>query len=359
MLVIWFPSRSPAQIVFAICAGMTLLINNGDIPVISNFLVIEEPLPFVSSSQPSQPTPSQPTPTPTPAPIPLSRDKYANLIHAVLQEEHATHIDSDFVFALVDSESNWNPEAVSKKGAVGLTQLMPATARQYGVTDRTDPRQSITGGIRYLKKHYAKYSGDYRLMAAAYNAGEGAIRKHNGIPPYRETEIYVNRVLGKMAGFKTLRGDWSMRRPLCRHLHCLYMKSAEAVQGGKSNHGIYAFAAWVQNNVGGFIYGSGFNDLYHQDKYNCSDNPNTTVMHCHGLAVDFTVVKGTDIQATLLDIKNFMSPFEGFSVKAISKCNGCTAPHFHAEFDANGNANHFLKYAIDNGIWIKQGVSAI
>ncbi len=359
----YFEKGSPAQITLGLLAGIALLINNGNFPIISEILIIEKH-PFVVS--PSQQTLTQQTLTQqtltqqTPTPIPqLQQNEYVDLIHAVLEKERATHIDPDFVAALIDSESNWNPKAVSKKGAVGLTQLMPATAEQYGVTDRTDPQQSIMGGIRYLKVHYAAYNGDYELMAAAYNAGEGAVRKHGGVPPYSETEIYVNRVLGKMAGFKTLRGDWSMRRPLCHNISCLFMKSTEAVQGGKSNHGIYAFAAWIQNYVAGFIYYSAFNDQYHQDKYNCSNNPNTTVMHCHGLAVDFTFVKGTDIQAALTGIRDFMAPFEGFSIKALSKCNGCTGPHFHAQFDTNANANKFLKHAVDNGLWIKQEASAI
>ena len=353
MLVIWFPSRSPAQIVFAICAGMTLLINNGDIPVIEKLLSVKPPLVLMPSPNTPIPTlPQNPIPTLPQNPI---REDFVNLILAIQKQENAEYLDQDFLIAIASAESNWNPNALSDDNAGGLFQLIPATAIRFGVKDRFDPIQSIQGGIRYLKWLYGRFNGDYRLIAAGYNAGEGAVEKYNGIPPYNETQIYVSRVIGKTAGFKTLRNDWTMRLN-CKAFDCLHLKSQEAIQGGKSNHALYALAAWVQSNVKGFIYNTGFNDQYHQDKY-CQKVK--IVRHCVGLAVDFTVVNGTDIQATLLSIKNFMSPFKGFSVKALSECNGCTGPHFHAQFNTEANANSFLKSAIDDRFWIKQGVSAI
>ncbi|MFN4128787.1 MAG: lytic transglycosylase domain-containing protein, partial [Paracoccaceae bacterium] len=103
-------------------------------------------------------------------------------------------IPEDMFLRLVQQESGWNPGAVSHKGATGLAQLMPGTARKLGV-DINDPHQNLEGGARYLKMMYAKF-GSWRLALAAYNAGPGAVEKHNGIPPYTETVNYVKAILG-------------------------------------------------------------------------------------------------------------------------------------------------------------------
>ena len=103
-------------------------------------------------------------------------------------------IPEDLFLRLVQQESGWNPGAVSHKGATGLAQLMPGTARKLGV-DINDPRQNLEGGARYLKMMYDKF-GSWRLALAAYNAGPGAVEKHNGIPPFNETRNYVKAILG-------------------------------------------------------------------------------------------------------------------------------------------------------------------
>jgi hypothetical protein len=108
----------------------------------------------------------------------------------------------DVSLALVDSviqvESNYDQFAVSPKGAQGLMQLMPATARRFGVTDRFDPKQNIEGGVRYLKFLQETFKDD-RLALAAYNAGEGAVERYGSIPPYPETVDYVDKI-GKKVG---------------------------------------------------------------------------------------------------------------------------------------------------------------
>jgi len=96
---------------------------------------------------------------------------------------------------LVKQESNWKPRARSHKGAIGLAQLMPATARSLGVNPH-DPRQNLEGGARYLAIQYRKFK-DWRLALAAYNAGPGAVEKYGGVPPYRETQNYVRKILGR------------------------------------------------------------------------------------------------------------------------------------------------------------------
>ncbi|MCL4845986.1 MAG: lytic transglycosylase domain-containing protein [Acidobacteria bacterium] len=108
-----------------------------------------------------------------------------------LAEAH--RVDARLVHAVVAVESAYRPDAVSPKGAMGLMQLMPATARQYAVRDPYDPRANLEAGIRHLRGLLDRY--ELPLALAAYNAGEGAVARHGGIPPFRETEAYVDRVL--------------------------------------------------------------------------------------------------------------------------------------------------------------------
>ena len=97
--------------------------------------------------------------------------------------------------ANIEVESAYRQDAVSSAGAIGLGQLMPATARSLGVNP-SDPRQNLEGGARYLSRQYRKF-GSWRLALAAYNAGPEAVSKYNGIPPYKETQNYVRKILGK------------------------------------------------------------------------------------------------------------------------------------------------------------------
>ncbi len=106
-----------------------------------------------------------------------------------------TGLSSALLRAVIRTESAFNPKAVSSKGAVGLMQLMPSTARQYGVTDLTDPAANVNAGARHLRGLLERYN-DLKLSLAAYNAGEGAVARYgNTIPPYPETQQYVVKVL--------------------------------------------------------------------------------------------------------------------------------------------------------------------
>jgi hypothetical protein len=106
-------------------------------------------------------------------------------------------LDADLVLAVVAVESGFQPRALSRKGAQGLMQLMPPTARELGVQNAFDPAQNLDGGSRYLRALIARYGGDLDKALAAYNAGQGAVDRHGGVPPYRETRDYVKRVLRK------------------------------------------------------------------------------------------------------------------------------------------------------------------
>ena len=101
----------------------------------------------------------------------------------------------DLFLRLVQQESGWNPKARSHKGALGLAQLMPATARTLRVDPR-DPAQNLDGGARYLAAQYRQF-GSWRLALAAYNAGPQAVTKYGGVPPYKETQGYVRAILGR------------------------------------------------------------------------------------------------------------------------------------------------------------------
>ena len=113
---------------------------------------------------------------------------------AVTQAAKKHQVDPALIRALMHAESAFNPNATSHKGAQGLMQLMPATAKELGVEDALNPAQNTAGGAKYLAKLLKQFNGNIQLATAAYNAGPMAVRKYNGVPPYKETEVYVERV---------------------------------------------------------------------------------------------------------------------------------------------------------------------
>jgi len=113
---------------------------------------------------------------------------------AVRQIAAEQSLPPELLHSVIQVESNYNPGAVSSKGAQGLMQLIPATARRFGVSDSFDPVENIQGGAKYLKYLLDLYKGDYPLALAAYNAGEKAVAKYGGVPPYPETQNYVAQV---------------------------------------------------------------------------------------------------------------------------------------------------------------------
>ncbi|MGB8986288.1 MAG: lytic transglycosylase domain-containing protein [Candidatus Sulfotelmatobacter sp.] len=116
-------------------------------------------------------------------------------IDSAIEQAAARHnVDPNLVRAVVKVESNFNPNAVSRKGAMGLMQLMPSTARQLKVNNPFDPEQNVDAGVRHLKQLLESYGGDIKLTLAAYNAGAGAVARSSGVPRYAETQNYVRRI---------------------------------------------------------------------------------------------------------------------------------------------------------------------
>jgi hypothetical protein len=133
-----------------------------------------------------------------------------------IEDAAARHdVSRELIRAVIQVESGFDRLAVSADGAAGLMQLMPDTARRFGVVDRFDARQNIFGGTRYLRALLDQYGGDISLTAAAYNAGENSVARYNGIPPYRETWDYVARVNALLgAAPKMADGDWAQEARL-------------------------------------------------------------------------------------------------------------------------------------------------
>lgn len=129
------------------------------------------------------------------------RGKPKSIDEIVAEIAEKFDIDAGLVKAIIKAESNCNPSAVSPKGAQGLMQLMPSTAKDLNVSRPFDPRENIIGGVKYIKGLMASY-GDLRLALAAYNAGPGTVQKYAGIPPYRETMNYVKKVIRYYKEFK-------------------------------------------------------------------------------------------------------------------------------------------------------------
>ena len=129
------------------------------------------------------------------------RARYAKPIQDAAK---ATRLEPALIHAVISAESGYNPFARSRKGAAGLMQLMPETAKRYGVKNRLDPAQNISGGARYLRDLMRMFNNDLQLVVAAYNAGENAVvRAGNRIPPYQETMTYVPRVMTYYRKYRT------------------------------------------------------------------------------------------------------------------------------------------------------------
>jgi len=150
--------------------------------------IVEEPIAAVEESEPT-----------------VWREWAGEFADLIADSAERHRVEPVLLAAMMRIESNFDPYAVSPKGACGLLQLIPDTAERFGVADVFDPGANIDGGARYLRWLLERYEGDTRLALAAYNAGENAVDRYGDVPPYRETRDYVRKVLGKVEMFSTAR----------------------------------------------------------------------------------------------------------------------------------------------------------
>ena len=146
------------------------------------------------TAQPQPPAAQAATSTAAP-PALRAQASQKNTDQIVREASKLQGVDSDFIHSVIQQESSGNPRAVSPAGARGLMQLMPGTAAQLGVSDSFSPEQNVHGGARYLRELLERYHGDAVKALAAYNAGPGAVDRYRGVPPYRETRLYVQRIV--------------------------------------------------------------------------------------------------------------------------------------------------------------------
>jgi soluble lytic murein transglycosylase-like protein len=155
---------------------------------------------------------------PVPAPVPASAP--TNTLDEVVSaaSSHNNNIDPDLILSVIRAESGFNPSAVSAKGAQGLMQLMPQTAAQLGVQNALDPATNVEGGTRYLGQLLTRYHNNLSLALAAYNAGPDRVEQYRGVPPYRETRVYVAKIIRdfnrKKIAQRGSQTDLSLNRPV-------------------------------------------------------------------------------------------------------------------------------------------------
>jgi soluble lytic murein transglycosylase-like protein len=200
------PSRLSAQITQVIEHGGRRIFVNADPPAKLKLEKAKSPATIYLPAESSFTGRGRPA-------VYLDHDGAERIIREAAQRHQ---VDPALVRAVIATESNFNPGAISRKGARGLMQLEPGTALQYGVTDAFNPRQNINAGVRHLRTLLDRYSGNLDLALAAYNAGQGAVDRHRGIPPFRETRNYVQKVQDAYfrPGSGRLANWWTASRPI-------------------------------------------------------------------------------------------------------------------------------------------------
>jgi soluble lytic murein transglycosylase len=146
---------------------------------------------IVYSDVPQDPEAQTSNPAPAPAARKTGRPSYRSII---VSKARKYGLDASLIEAVIRVESDFNPRAVSRKGALGLMQLMPSTAREMGVSDPLNPEQNIEGGSRYLRYLLERFEGDLTLALAAYNAGPTSVERYGSVPPIRETADYIKKI---------------------------------------------------------------------------------------------------------------------------------------------------------------------
>jgi hypothetical protein len=163
----------------------------------------------------------------------------SNVIEMIDQIAKLYQVEGPLVHSVIRAESNYNPGAVSDKGAMGMMQLIPATARRFGVQNPFDARQNIEGGVRYLRFLLDYYKNDYKKAIAAYNAGEGTVDRYQGIPPYTETRNYVYQVAKNLIAARKAEEVRSQAAQHAAEQIAAQKASLEANRPGKPEQEVY------------------------------------------------------------------------------------------------------------------------
>jgi soluble lytic murein transglycosylase-like protein len=192
ILLAMFSTAAHAQLTSYVDERGTLVFTNANKPLAKK-TASSKTAPSAAPASPSA-TPSAPLVASNLVASPVAQPVSEALDRIVLQTAQKNHVDPALVRAVISTESNWNSSAVSSKGALGLMQLIPDTARQMGVGNAFDPAQNVDGGVRYLRMLLERYNGDLSKALAAYNAGPGAVDRFGGVPNFRETRAYVRKV---------------------------------------------------------------------------------------------------------------------------------------------------------------------
>lgn len=179
-----FAPSGSAQIMRSVDASGHEMFVNAEVPVIRKLQPAKSHATIYLPSESSFMGASHPAMT-------IDRDGAEKLVREAADRHN---VDPALVRAVVETESNWNPSAYSRKGAGGLMQLIPTTAHRYGANDVFNPQQNVDAGVRHLKWLLERYNGNLDLALAAYNAGEGAVDRAHGIPAFKETRNYVQKV---------------------------------------------------------------------------------------------------------------------------------------------------------------------
>ena len=169
------------------------------------------------------------------------KTRFNSLIHKTASKHR---VDANLVKAIISAESNFNPWAVSPKGCMGLMQLHPDTAVRFGVQNIFDPAENIDGGVKYLRFLIQEFNGDLELVLAGYNAGEHAVARYKGIPPYRETQQYVSKVTSLYQAIGQSGSGQEASQPLVRKAHS---KIATAITSAVSrvSQRLTGFKIWI------------------------------------------------------------------------------------------------------------------
>ena len=206
---VWAPTAS-AQIVRTVDSSGRALFVNADPPVRLKMKSAGSRRAIYLPAQSRFMAPSRPE-------MSMDRDGVEKLVKEAADRHN---VDPALVRAVIETESNWNPAAYSRKGAGGLMQLIPSTAQRYGANDVFNPQQNIDAGVSHLKWLLERYNGNLDLALAAYNAGEGAVDRAHGIPAFRETRNYVHKVQDAYfrPGSGRLEGAFTNRRAIHREV---------------------------------------------------------------------------------------------------------------------------------------------